>query len=582
MFRDHTFRVRALLLIVCSLSSFAPQPALAADESVYGKMAHILQVNRETALHVTARLASEQQYLDRLRSLHERGFASWLELARQQAHVDSLSAQLSSFRKYNDWVEYLCGHADRLNDVTPMAGNGGSELKPILLRLPGSMRLLGWIRPGSAAYEQLISDTGLIESFRFGETVQRSVPDAVSNSSHRELELAIHRMAWTEANATGRQRIAQINLRRQLLRADAVKTLHHNGFASESDLASSRRWVEQARAGLNVLHDQRSALNAILLGLGKRAPFDWNESLSEQLFAARLESDAVWSDEIVGDRNRLNYLLDLRRQYYDLAGQHGAGLVKLKLQQEYLARLQKAVAVAHPQNSAAAAFQRNLTNGERRQVEMLKLEIELQQARIQDFDERLAILALEEKRFIWQCAAQDDMADHSLVYAVAEPKNDRTDQPRRQANRFSYLERGSLLELDCTIAASYPQYDYANFTFEHRTGPLLTAGSQPGALSAAPVTSRVGSRSGYPTGGANRRANSIVTANLAGERNETSIMDRRFATYTSQRTYPFGILRSDLRDDIPAGYTPFYLPGWPTNLREPAGQLKFKIVFGTR
>lgn len=109
---------------------------------------HLTQIEQEAALHVLdARLALARWNLEQLVLLRKEGHASWLEVARKQAAIDTLAAQRIAKRKTAKLVRALGERAGQLRNSTGTGTSAGTsrELPVIKLFLPGSLRLVGWL-----------------------------------------------------------------------------------------------------------------------------------------------------------------------------------------------------------------------------------------------------------------------------------------------------------------------------------------------------------------------------------------------------------------------------------------------------
>jgi hypothetical protein len=120
-----------------------------ADTKTLEEIALARSANHAVAQVTDAQRRLEQWNLDQLQSLRDRGFASWLEVARQQLLVDTLHEHRQASRQFAMFLQQLGERARAAEETigderedTPRA-----SLPPITVSLPGSVRLVSWLEP---------------------------------------------------------------------------------------------------------------------------------------------------------------------------------------------------------------------------------------------------------------------------------------------------------------------------------------------------------------------------------------------------------------------------------------------------
>ena len=198
-------------------------------------------------------------------------------------------------------------------------------------------------------------------------------------------------------------------------------------------------------------------------------------------------------------------------------------------------------------------------------------------------EERLNILALEERRFMLQCLAQQNTRGQSGGYSntlrfvglnlVDGSSTNRVvlsgfQQP--QPARYSYFESRDFESRESPL----------EIVFWRATDPGCTLADYPGGIRPFAVPSGTVCRSSIRIGGnpgacspyrplsANRLSYDAVDDKPRNARfDPPEQRDHLGSRY--ERAYPFGILRADLRSQQPVGFVPWYLPGSPTNYPYP-------------
>ena len=93
---------------------------------------------------IKARLDLESWKQCQLENLYRDGFATWLEMRRQQLTVDSIAARLESAAEFQDFLAAVASQHNSLEDPTGLTYHP-RETKPVKIFLPGSVRIVGWI-----------------------------------------------------------------------------------------------------------------------------------------------------------------------------------------------------------------------------------------------------------------------------------------------------------------------------------------------------------------------------------------------------------------------------------------------------
>ena len=668
--------------IVCSAADSAPSISTAVDEVSRQEL-----LNRANAGVLNARLKLEEWKLARLHLLRERGCATWLEVAKQQLLVDTMSKQRDALQEFAGFTRALEQRAilaaETLEqDTCVRPGRTGSPLK---LSLPGSVRLVGWIdrqglSPGTAGQEKKAasappSDAELkaaaenmarAEKRRAGLTAGRSVPEHWKQNA--ELQLALTRAEWqlarvkydllvdsprylaagdgetgdrsiddqlvhvqasvaagqtttlaefvevtcgevktfvtagshpalreltlqvaeAESHATGALQAAEIELQRCELRLHALQELQSKGFADrvETELDAARKHL--AAAVLRVEQFRRQQVNLIQAYQSIQAPRDATIPVvlarHPNSLPAAAGRDAIdgpaweaWPLPLLTDVQIIRHLMELRRESCETNARREALLLEWAMLESYSAKLESIAEKrdadsGQPQQAIGQAdLKSSLLEGLRAEIQALRLDMRHVSASQQAAEERLHILALEERRFVQQCLAQRKTSDQSddasttvqfvglhlpdslMPHKVAfgGPRHD-------QPTSFDYLEsrdwesRESALEIVVWCATSQGSADYPS-------GIGLPRPSTP---------RRINRGTAYPSRRSSLMPEPLSTYPVDNEFRSTRFhppeqRDRLGSSYG--RDYPFGILRSDLRSQQPVGAVPWYLPGSPTN-----------------
>jgi hypothetical protein len=440
-----------------------------AETPIEKEIRNVRSANQAMLQLANDRLDREQQHLEKLRKLRNEGYASWLELSRQQLVVDSLRKQ-----------------RDSLVDFTKF----GTSLEKRLRQLPGNER------------------------------------QARPNYSQQDLQLIDYRLAMAKANSTGSLHAAEIELRRQRLRAEASEQLHADGYATVRALKRSHQLVERSTADLLDERERISNLKKIIQKMVISKTKENAKQRTKNSAKTKLDTDCNWPPVMLTNVQTLRRLIDLRRHYFDLQGQHDALACKLEMKKTCLNKIQKQISNKPARQSSSptqdAGFSASLAAGQRKQCDSAKLDIEYLQARIQDFKEKLTITALEETKFVVECTQQyhtESIDSRGDIFTSAKP-------------------------------------EYFNFTIDQRKHPLLLPTYR------SPVNLVASNRRQSPKPFNLQSRNMPRSSRLTLNHQQT-----QYGTYSTQSIYPFGILRVDLRNRIPAGIAPWYLPGSPTNLQ---------------
>jgi hypothetical protein len=605
-----------------------------ADSPMEREFKRIRTANHSMMQLAEARLDLEQFYLDQINSLREKGYASWLEQARQQVAVDSLAGQIDSLRAFDSFVAQLATQVDRTAANLNSDARSEQFRAPVKIYLPGSLRLVGWIEPELATREgneriealdrnasfaseddaiqsaearvervqkqnqalaketdstpvawskqaalqlklaqaeldfvrlqsDLRSTTQAAATTDIQLDVQVERPDLATAADDADLQLATYRVAWLEANATGRLKSAETELRRQQQRLAAIERLRAEGFATADEVQQSRDLMEESELRLEEERQRLASLQRICVAIESSSSLTAAEL--RKGFGAQLNSEAIWPQQIRADRARLNHLIDLRRLYFDLQGQRAGTQCELEMRRACAEKLRQAVTASTASISASASHARagelsaTLAAGEKRELESLQLAIETLTAQVQDYDEKMSILAWEEKRFIAQCTQQEQRGDTSFV-AVLE------DVAAAKQASFSFLESREL-DLYDGITQICAESRYLQFTFDQRqcmpvnlSAPLtsssarrLKSRTEQQLLSRSSIEFRPMQMETLRTGSPVSGPNSLGPVYTGGS--------------GSYYNYPNGILRAELRRQAPVGQIPWYLPGSPNNFR---------------
>ena len=155
------FRNRCVLAIVLM---FASNAIIEAD-SPHSEIRQAIRSVQTTIAFAEAELDLESYYLNQIKRLRQNGHASWLELAQQQAVVQSLTAQRSEIKQY---LEFLEGVATQVNIVSNSV-NEAPNSDAWTIHVPGSKRILGWIESDQ---QSVIGELANVESRRSEEQTQ--------------------------------------------------------------------------------------------------------------------------------------------------------------------------------------------------------------------------------------------------------------------------------------------------------------------------------------------------------------------------------------------------------------------------
>jgi len=127
--------------------------AASAGTNPVGEIAFATTVNRAVADVTSARLGLEGWKLIRLQRLYDRGFATWLEVARQQLLVDTLTEQRQASRELAAFLRALRQRVRRAVEIAGDAGNiTGDGVDPSSAgAMDDLLHLVGWLKPGNAS-----------------------------------------------------------------------------------------------------------------------------------------------------------------------------------------------------------------------------------------------------------------------------------------------------------------------------------------------------------------------------------------------------------------------------------------------
>jgi hypothetical protein len=621
---------------------------LADDNSFAGnELPRIRAANQAAIAVVSARLALQRFHLARIQDLYKDGHATWIELARQEALVESLCRQSQSLASFGEFLEVLADEI-RVRELRPPLSRN-----PVKLYLPGSQRLIGWIdsdRPrdvdidtgatlnndenldfddrinlatarlhraeaqsedydgsgttpaGWAKQARLlrdvaraelnlltlrregIADVSVVPASRrqtgfsiTGLLANSSAETFVTAGSDANLCLATLAVAEAEAAATGTLDMIEVQRHRARQQLAIVEQLHSRGLASERQIQSGRQQVIQAEKHLEQEREgivQQQAISRRLAegldGISGQAPVELPSPAADP---------GNWPESVLANGDRLRHLIELRRTRFELEGLRAADQAELEMRRKWQERLQRVVATAARMPPGAHVtleserLASSLQLGEQRQIDALALTIKGLQARVQAAGEQMAILGLEERRFILQCQVQERAATESFTAAPFAFQGAGATPAAAGSLRsmpVRYLECQALSRLYAGLVFNVDGSPcYFGLEGDRPSGlPLLQgAGSSTGqdllsTLAAAPSGPR-----GLPL----PRLSSLdprppFGCDVALHGWYVNEPGYRIGTGSNRDIYPNGILRGDWRDRIPAGLPPWYLPGSPTNL----------------
>ncbi len=381
------------------------------------------------------------------------------------------------------------------------------------------------------------------------------------------LHRATHRLALAEAKATAFRDAATIQVVQAQDRLEAVRKRHGEELLSNATVKQSAEYLADVIAHRQQLASQLAG-RADAYQLVKH---DQESVEADHVFDSCLDHDMHWPPAVRQHPARLSYLVDLHRQYFSLEGQLTACHHQLRWRREQRRRLEQvAQSMADTENNGVAqnGLQQSLAAGHRCERQQLLREIRYLEKYAEGIGQQMAIVALEERRFVAQLeqiGKPDSFGIGKLLQPVAMTAT--ILQQRRGAGCF--LASDVNTEDQNLVMVRYaPKYFAFDFVGEcARTPRLKHALPLSFAQAVTPAASQSGSRALYRTRdwqfdrhvSVNTPA---ITARSAEDRNRF-----RLGPSSSHVIYPNGILRPELRHRLPAGYSPWYLPGSPTNLQ---------------
>ena len=147
----------ALGLMFSSLTNAGTNSTAECDAEIASIVAKAESLQRVA----NARIELESWKLDQLKSLRKRGFATWLEVARQRLKADTLLCQQAAIKEFASFNRTLQKAVRRSGERST-----GRAAAPVTLSLAGSVRLVGWIQPSQIPPEmrELLDEKGASES----------------------------------------------------------------------------------------------------------------------------------------------------------------------------------------------------------------------------------------------------------------------------------------------------------------------------------------------------------------------------------------------------------------------------------
>ena len=380
------------------------------------------------------------------------------------------------------------------------------------------------------------------------------------------------RVAESEASATGELQAAKLESQQIKRRLKSLKKLHAKGHATQQELDAAHGQLTRANSDVERLQTRHAKLKQDYLmvqqllqesGTGELVSETKSRIDLDLLGASELSEDS-WPLRMLTDLQVLRYGLELGRNQLESVAQLEALLLKKTMLEAYWAKLKR----NHADTSSA------LSMGTRRQLDDLKLEIRYCDARRQATQERLEILAAEQRRFGAQCEGlvedqrSADLPDTKIPLHLRAKPVSLINSAKGARTRFSYLE------LDCfghpellrqCVAASNGADDLwlglgdTNSYSPRNLGWLSF-------YSYKSLGGRTSSRARATNLG--QRIDELDSERSSSSSNE-GLRNRRASaqSFKFSNAYPFGILRSDLRRRQTPGQHPWYLPGSPANFK---------------
>lgn len=391
-----------------------------------------------------------------------------------------------------------------------------------------------------------------------------------SRASHH-LMLATVRVAKSEACATGELQAAQITSQRFKLLLEAARELHAKGYATARELKDARAQLDSADRRVAELRRQYAELTESchmiqgpLDGTASTVSVRPSESWIDSHAGGPAELVDDWPLSMVTNLQVVRHVLELRRSYLTSVAQRQAFLLKVAMLEEYCTKLKQSIANTHDSYFSERS---------RRQLADLELRIQYNQARRQGAQERLGVLCAEERRFMEQCLAQQQIVNRFADALPGPP-------PLHLVSLLGSRE-------DESTSVSYLESDFFGRPENLRRCVLASTGRddlwstvriEDSYLPHGETWSRVRSYRSVESGGAggggdqssqlDQKHDAFSLHNAFGTRSNGLQPERDYMrTLNTRDAYPFGILRSDLRHQLSPGQPPWYLPGSPTNLK---------------
>lgn len=249
----------------------------------------------------------------------------------------------------------------------------------------------------------------------------------ITHQSDSALRIATLSAAAQEARNQGALRAAEIDLRRLQRRADDMDQLNAAGLATRRDVQEAREEIDSAKALLENLQVQQSNLVNSYESLRQLAdkdgfrtePFRFASIPADATSAAQYRPQDWASLPMLCFTNAtvVRHVIDLSRQRSQAEASRGALFANLKMLENLEARLAKAEKRLATRPAQASAFEMledmrtTLAEGRRRELENVRLNIELKKAQLLATTERLEVIRLETDRFAHQIIQQFNRED---------------------------------------------------------------------------------------------------------------------------------------------------------------------------
>lgn len=249
----------------------------------------------------------------------------------------------------------------------------------------------------------------------------------ITHQADPALRTATLAAAAQEARNQGALRAAEFNLRQLQGRADDTDQLHAAGLVTRREVQQVREEINSAKALLESLRAKRSNLIDVYESLRQSADQDGSPSPSLRFASTPADASSATQHEqqdlaslpmsCLTDAAVVRHVIDLNRQRWRAEARRGALTAKLNMLENLEARLAKAeksLAARQTQASASAKLDEMravLAEGRRKELENVRLNIELTKAQRLATVERLQVLRLEKDRFAHQIIQQFTRAD---------------------------------------------------------------------------------------------------------------------------------------------------------------------------